>query len=70
MMEAWITMVFFCLLILIAFIADKINQFIEDITKSQDDIDEESKQEEIKIKKGDLKNIAKAYGENVVIEIA
>ena len=59
MTEAWITLIFFFLLIIIAFAADKINAFIEEITKSENELAEESKMEGIKIRKGDLRNIAK-----------
>jgi hypothetical protein len=57
-------------LIIIAFAADKIDQYVEDTKKSQEELDEESRKDELKIKKGDLRNIAKIYGDNTVVEIA
>jgi len=70
LVEAWITLVMFALLIVTAFAADKINSYVEDTKKSQEELEEESKMDELKIKKGNLRNIAKAYGDNTVIEIA
>jgi len=70
LVEAWVTLVFCVLLIIIAFAADKIDQYVEDTKKSQEELDEESRKDELKIKKGDLRNIAKIYGDNTVVEIA
>jgi solute carrier family 8 (sodium/calcium exchanger) len=68
--EAWATLVFFVLLIVFAFSADKINSYVEDTKKTQEELEEQSKKDELKIKKGDLRNIAKQYGDSCVIEIA
>ena len=68
--EAIVTLVFGILLIVIAFAADKINEYVEDTKKSQEEIEEDSRRDELKIKKGDLRNIAKIYGDNTVVEIA
>lgn len=68
--EAMLTLVFFVLLIVTSFAADKINQYVEDTKKSQEELEEESRADELKIKKGDLRNIAKSYGDNTVVEIA
>jgi solute carrier family 8 (sodium/calcium exchanger) len=67
--EAIVTLVFGVLLIVIAFAADKINEYVEDTKKSQEEIEEDSRKDELKIKKGDLRNIAKIYGDNTVVEI-
>ena len=68
--EALVTLLFCVLLIVTAFAADKINQYVEDTKKSQEELEEESRKDELKIKKGDLRNIAKIYGDNTVVEIA
>lgn len=70
MVEAWVTLLFFALLIITAFAADKINQYVEDTKKTHEEVEAESKKDELRIKKGDLRNIAKVYGDNTVIEIA
>jgi hypothetical protein len=70
LVEAYITLVFAVLLVVIAFAADKINQYVEDTKKTHEEVEAESKRDELKIKKGDLRNIAKVYGDNTVIEIA
>lgn len=68
--EAYVTLVFFVLLIVIAFAADKINSYIEDTKKTQEELESESKKDELKIKKGELRKLAKDYGDNTIIEVA
>jgi len=70
LVEAIITLVFFVLLIVIAFAADKINAYIEDTKKTKEEQDADTKKDEIKIKKNELRRIAGEYGENTVIEVA
>lgn len=40
MSEGWLTLVFFFLLIIFSYMADKLNQYIEDNKKSSDEIEE------------------------------
>ena len=57
--EGWVTLVFFVLLIVFAFAADKINQYIEDTKKTDEEQHEQAKKQDQQIKKNDLKNIGK-----------
>jgi solute carrier family 8 (sodium/calcium exchanger) len=68
--EAWLTLVFFFLLIIFSYSADKINAFLEDKKKTKEERQEAERQAEIGIKKNQLRTIAKEKGEAVVIEIA
>ena len=72
MVEGWLTLVFFFLLIIFAYWADKVNQYIEENKQTSDEIEEKNKQDEKKIKKNQLRNICKDYGDNnsLVVEIA
>ena len=67
--EAWLTLVFFFLLIIFSYSADKINSFFEDKKKTQEEKAEAERAAEINIKKNQLRNIAKEKGEAVIIEI-
>lgn len=68
--EAWLTLAYFFILIVSAYSADRINDFIQSKKKSQEEQDRENQETEIKIKKNKLRQIAKEKGDNVVIEIA
>jgi solute carrier family 8 (sodium/calcium exchanger) len=69
-LEGWLTLVFFFILIITAFITDKFNQYIQESRKSKEEIEEEEKREEMKIKKNQLRQLAKTYGESCIIEVA
>ena len=69
-MEAWLTLIYFFLLIILAYAADRINGHIQSKKKSQEDQERENLETEIKIKKNRLRQIARERGENIVIEIA
>ena len=68
--EAWLTLVYFFLLIIMAYAADRINGYVQSKKKSQEDQERENLETEIKIKKNRLRQIARENGDNIVIEIA
>lgn len=68
--ESILTLVFFVLLIVISFIADKITGYLEDKRKSKEEIEQQNRDENVKIKKCELRSIAKDYGDTTVIEVA
>lgn len=72
MAEGWLTLVFFFLLIIFAYWADKVNQYIEENKQTSDEIEEKNRQDEKKIKKNQLRGIAKDLGDNnsIIVEIA
>lgn len=70
MLEAWATLVYFFILIIAAFAADKLNQYLEEQKKTKDDIENEAKEQEIKIKRNQLRHYARDYSQTCVIEIA
>jgi len=49
--EAWLTLVFFFVLVGLAFSADKLNQWVEDKKKTQEEIEDQNRRDELKIKK-------------------
>jgi solute carrier family 8 (sodium/calcium exchanger) len=49
--EGWLTLVFFFLLIIFSYWADKVNQYIEENKQTAEEIEEKNKQDEKKIKK-------------------
>lgn len=53
--EGWVTLVFFFLLIILAYWADKVNQYLEESKQTSDEIEEKNKQDEKKIKKNQLR---------------
>lgn len=69
-LEAWLTLVYFVVLIVLAYVADKLNEYIQSKKKTQEDQDRQNQETEIKIKKNRLRQIAKEKGDNIVIEIA
>lgn len=70
MLEAWLTLAFFFVLIALAYCADRINSWMEDKKKTEQEQDEQNRQDEVKIKKNQLRTMAKEYGESLIIEIA
>ena len=68
--EGWWTLVFFFLLIIFAFTADKLNEFLEDKKKTHEQNEEKDRQAELSIKKNQLRHITKEKGESAVLEIA
>jgi len=65
--EAWLTFMFFIILVLIAFAADKYNQYRQEKDKSTSDHKAEELEKEMNIRKNNLRNIAKQHGQNAVI---
>lgn len=49
--EGWLTLVFFFLLIIFSYWADKVNQYIEENKQTAEEIEEKNRQDEKKIKK-------------------
>ena len=72
MVEGWLTLSFFFLLIIFAFWADRLNAYIEETKQNSDQIEEKNRQDEKKIKKNELRQICKEYGDNnsLLVEIA
>ena len=72
MVEGWLTLSFFFLLIIFAFWADRLNAYIEETKQNSDQIEEKNRQDEKKIKKNELRQICKEYGDNnsLIVEIA
>lgn len=68
--EGVLTCVFFVLLIVISFAADRITHYRESTRMSQEEQIERVRQEEIKIKKERLRSLGREYSDNAVIEIA
>lgn len=68
--EAWWTLIFFIILISLAYIADKFNQHFESLKDTQDEIERKNKEDEMKIKKSQLRQLAKQNGEQAVLLIA
>lgn len=68
--EAWLTFIFFFLLIIFSYTADKINAFFEDKRKTLAEKEDAERHSELNIKKNHLRNIAKDKGEGLVLEIA
>ena len=62
LVEGWLTLVFFALLIIFAYGADRFNNHMVEQGKNADEILDDRRKEELSIKKGDLRNLAKTYG--------
>ena len=62
LVEAWLTLVYFALLIIFAYTADRLNNHLVTQGKNADEIRDDRRKEELSIKKGDLRNLAKTYG--------
>jgi solute carrier family 8 (sodium/calcium exchanger) len=60
--EAFLTLAFFFILVILAFGADKYNQFQQDKLKSEDDEKKDSEEQYVKVKKNALRIIAKNLG--------
>lgn len=69
-LEAWATLVFFIILLVVAFLMDKWQQSKDKVSLSKAEIEEQNRMDELKIKKSHLRSIAKAHGEQTVISIA
>lgn len=68
--EAWLTLSFFFILVILAYMADRCKAKYEDRKKSDKEIEEKDKLDELKIKKSHLRNLAKEHGEVSIIGIA
>jgi Ca2+/Na+ antiporter len=68
--EAWWTLIFFFILCILAFAADKYNEYKSNKNQAAEDIEAKNKEDEMKIKKSKLRMIAKTYGELAVISTA
>jgi solute carrier family 8 (sodium/calcium exchanger) len=68
--EGILTCVFFVLLIVIAYTADRINDYRTSQRMSQEDQIEKVRQEEQKMKKDRLRSLAREYSDNAVVEAA
>ena len=53
---------YFVLLIVFAYGADRLNNHYVEMSKDADQLRDDRKKEELSIKKGDLRNLAKDYG--------
>ena len=69
--EAWLTLIFFFILVALSFIADRAFAGYLDKQKSEDDKKQQALQEEMKIKKNHLRHLANSKGgEKVIMEVA
>lgn len=55
MVEGWLTLIFFFLLIIFAFWADRLNAYNEETKQNSDQIEEKNREDEKKIKKNQLR---------------
>ena len=65
--EAWLTLGFFFLLLFLAYGADRFNRMLEKKNLGELEIEEKNKQDELKIKKSQLRNIAKKHGDAIIL---
>ena len=68
--EAWLTLIFFFVLVILAFAADKYNQRQTEKRQSKADLEEKDRRDELAIKKSHLRNLAKDGREQIVLSIA
>lgn len=68
--EGVLTCVFFVLLIIVAYTADRVNHYRESQRMSHDEQIEKVKQDELKMKKDRLRSLAREYSDNAIIEVA
>lgn len=61
--EAWMTLGFFFILCILAFAADKYNQYLDERAQTLEEIEEKNKKDELNIKKSRLRNIVRLKGE-------
>ena len=66
--EAWLTFVFFFLLVILAFLADKFNQRISSVKVSAEQLQIKQQEEEQKIRKAKLRRYVYTYGEMSVLQ--
>lgn len=59
MAEGWLTLFFFALLIILAYGADRVGNSFREKEQSEDEIAAKDAEDDLKIKKGALRNIAK-----------
>ena len=57
--EAWLTLIYFFVLVILAFIADKYNERQMEKRQSKSDLEEKNRRDELAIKKSHLRNLAK-----------
>ena len=70
MWEAWLTLAFFFILIILSYSADRLNRYLTDKRKTKEEENEQVRLTEVGIKKNRLRAIAKEQGDAVVIEVA
>ena len=68
--EAWLTLVFFFILVGLAYGADRIKACYEDKKRTNKEVEEKDREDEMKIKKSHLRNLAKEHGETVILAVA
>lgn len=68
--EGWWTLIFFFILIVFSYTADKIHDHFENKKKSNEELEEADRQAELSIKKNQLRHLAKERGESFILEIA
>lgn len=69
-LEGWLTLSFFIILLCLAFIADKWNEYKVKNEETKSEKEENKKKEEMNIKKTHLRTLARSRDEAVIIEIA
>jgi len=68
--EAWLTLIFFFVLVIIAFMADKYNEHRVNKAQTEGDVLLRQKEDEKKHKKNLLRHYAKQHGQGMILEIA
>jgi Ca2+/Na+ antiporter len=68
--EAWLTLIFFFILVMLAFMADKYNEYLISKEQTEGDLLLKQREDEKKHKKNLLRHYAKQHGQGTIIEIA
>mmetsp|Transcript_3246 Transcript_3246/g.4940 ORF Transcript_3246/g.4940 Transcript_3246/m.4940 type:complete len:281 (-) Transcript_3246:75-917(-) len=68
--EAWLTLIYFFILVGLAFAADRFNAYQVGKGQSEDDREEIKRKEEHKYKKNQLRNFMRQYTQTLIIEVA
>jgi solute carrier family 8 (sodium/calcium exchanger) len=68
--EGWLTLVYFFLLIIFAYTTDKVNAYFQQDKKTKEEIEEQNRLDEIKIKKNQLRKLSSDFSQSIAIEVA
>lgn len=68
--EAWLTLIYFFLLVLFAYCADIVQKHFREQARSEEELIEKNAQDELKIKKSQLRKLAETEGDSTLVQIA